>query len=316
MKISFVTTVYNEEHTIKKLLLSLSQQTRMPDEIIIIDAGSSDRTRSIISTFPSAFSKKKLKVLIKKGNRAVGRNEGIKYASGEIVAVSDAGCMLDRNWVKNITHPFTKDEIDVVSGFYLPVTHSVFEKCLATYTCVMSDKIDSDGFLPSSRSIAFRKSAWKRVAGYPEYLDTCEDLVFARMLKRSGSSFFFERKAIVHWPQRTNIFQAARQFFSYAKGDGQAFYLRPQTPLLFLRVLSAVFLIFCSLSTTDEQSKILWFSVAALGGFYGLWAIKKNYRYVHHVKALFWLPILQVVSDFAVSIGMSLGLLVRLKKML
>lgn len=326
MKISFVTTVYNEENTIEQLLFSLSQQTRKPDEIIIVDAGSTDSTLSVISNFQPALpagrfpiSKKNVKILIKKGNRAVGRNEGIKRANGDIIVVSDAGCLLHKDWTERITKPFADRSIDVVSGFYLPVARSVFEKCLATYTCVMPDRIDKKNFLPSSRSVAFRKSAWKHLAGYPEYLDTCEDLVFAKNLRRTGAKFAFVRNAIVYWPQRKNILQAFRQFFSYAVGDGQALYLRPQTPLLFARVLGGAILILGALGvfgSFDPQFNLLRLSVGILGVLYGLWAIQKNYHYIHCLKALFWLPVLQVVSDGAVFMGMSLGLLVRLKKML
>ncbi len=314
MKISFVTTVYNEENTIEQLLFSLSQQTRKPDEIIFVDAGSTDKT---VEKLRKVHRKgQQINWYVKKGNRAVGRNEGIKRASGEIVVVSDAGCLLDKDWIKYITEPYKKTEVDIVSGFYLPVTHSVFEKCLATYTCVMPDRINKEHYLPSSRSIAFRKSAWKRVGGYPEYLDTCEDLVFARALKRSGANFVFIRNATVYWPQRKNILQAFQQFFSYAKGDGQALYLRPQTPLLFVRVLGAMFVVSWTLGIIGKRSNAVLLTVILLGVLYGLWAIQKNYHYIHHVKALFWLPILQVVSDIAVFMGMSFGLLVRLKKML
>ena len=48
----------------------------------------------------------KFKVIKKRGNRSVGRNEGIKRSTGDIVAITDAGCILDRNWIKNIAAPF------------------------------------------------------------------------------------------------------------------------------------------------------------------------------------------------------------------
>ena len=51
MKISFVTTVFNEEKTINKLLDSIKKQTVYPDEVIIVDGGSTDNTLSVISNF-------------------------------------------------------------------------------------------------------------------------------------------------------------------------------------------------------------------------------------------------------------------------
>src|SRR5579859_3755003 len=103
MKISFITTVYNEEQTIGELLDSLLLQSKMPDEIIIVDGGSSDDTvkkiekiRLNIKEYQGRF------VLIsKKGKRSIGRNEAVKQAKGEIIVCSDAGCILDKNWLKN-----------------------------------------------------------------------------------------------------------------------------------------------------------------------------------------------------------------------
>ncbi|HEX8966026.1 MAG TPA: glycosyltransferase, partial [Patescibacteria group bacterium] len=184
MKTTFITTVFNEEKTILEFLHSLFAQTKLPDEIIIVDAGSTDKTVELISQFlPKKENTFKVKLLFKKGNRSVGRNTAIAAATNEIILCSDAGCILDKNWVKNISKPFEKKDIDVVSGFYKPVAYTTFQKCLATYTSTMPDKIDAENFLPSSRSVAFKKSAWGKAGKYPEHLDYCEDLVFDKNLQ-------------------------------------------------------------------------------------------------------------------------------------
>lgn len=298
MRVSFITTVLNEEKTMRPFLESLRMQTKIPDEIIIVDGGSSDRTIVKMKNY-----RLKLKILVKPGNRAVGRNEAIRNTTGDVVVCSDAGCVLDKDWVKNIVQPFKDRMIDVVAGFYKPVTDTIFQKCLGTYTCVMEDRLDED-FLPSSRSIAFRKSAWKHVGGYPEHLNTCEDLVFARKLKEQGFRFFLERKALVYWPQRKDILQAFSQLFHYAIGDGKAWYFRPQTPFLFLRyILGFCLLVLLSLTKSSLLFSLLFFLLA----LYLLWAIWKNYRYVRHWKAFAILPTLQLLSDVAVIVGTTLG---------
>lgn len=303
MKTSFVATIFNEEKTIDAFIKSIDEQTKRPDEILLVDGGSSDNTVEKVKKY------RHIKLFSHNGNRSQGRNYGIAKAKGDVILVSDAGCTLDKNWVKNITEPFDNEKIDVVSGYYLPVTHNAFEQCLATYTCVMPDRVDRENFLPSSRSVAFKKTAWKEVGGYPEFLDTCEDLVFVRNLKKKDYRFFFAENAIVYWRQRKNIIEAFKQFYGYAVGDGMAHYFRSRTPFLFIRYAFAVGLLFpvtINKSTTPTLLSITLFVL------YILWTIKKNYRYIKNIAALFWLPLLQFTSDIAVILGTTVGIILSL----
>lgn len=280
LKVSFVTTVKDDPEGLRTLLDSLKQQTRQPDEVIVIDGEKSGT------------------------NRAQGRNLGIKKAKGEIIAISDAGCRLEKEWLERITEPFEDPKIDVVAGYYKPVTKSIFQKCLACYTCMPIDKVTPCQYLPSSRSIAFRKRAWKKVGGYPENLDYCEDLIFVKKLKKADCKFEFAPLALVYWPQRKNLKEAFKQFFNYALGDAQALYwphlkkiglvyLRYLIGFWFLILLSFAYLLICLFA-------------------YFFWAIGKNYHHVRHPSAFIYLPLLQFTADLAVMAGAWRGLLKRI----
>lgn len=305
MKTSLITTVLNEEENILSLLKSIESQSMLPGELIIVDGGSTDKTLDTIKNFQKK-SKIKIKLISKKGNRSEGRNAAISNSAHEIILCTDSGCTLDKDWVKNISSPFNNPSIGVVGGFYIPVTQTDFEKCLSTYTCVMPDQVDKDNFLPSSRSVAFRKSSWEKVGGYPKWLDTCEDLYFAREMKSKNINFVFKKDAIVKWPQRKNIIEAFKQFFSYAKGDGSARYFRKNTPLLFGRYFLGILLIGVFVYTRSYE---LMFLIIISLICYMLWAIMKNYKYVKRKSAFIWLPILQFTADFAVLLGTTIGLI-------
>src|SRR4051812_19804186 len=111
MKVSFITTVFNEERTIDTLLDSLKKQTKIPDEIIIVDAQSEDQTINKLLRFKKSWKKSKVVLLTKKSNRSQGRNEAIQHAAGEIIVASDAGCWLDKHWIEKIVKPFFDKKI-------------------------------------------------------------------------------------------------------------------------------------------------------------------------------------------------------------
>jgi len=308
-KISLITTVYNEENAILPFLDSAKNQTVKASEIIIVDAGSKDSTIDLIKRFVSVNKRLNIRLFVKKGNRSMGRNFAIKNAKNNIIAVSDVGCFLDRNWLNELNNSFKKD-VDVVAGYYKPVVNNTFEKSLASYTCVMPDKVDSKEFLPSSRSIAFKKNVWRKVKGYPEELNTCEDLVFAKKLKSAGFKFIFVKDAIVYWPQRKNLISAFLQFFRYALGDGKARYFRKNTPLLYGRYLIGFYLLVWAVIF---RSPIFIVFLIFLVVIYLLLSIRKNYKYVQDNRGYYFLPVLQILSDFAIILGTTIGFFQSIK---
>ena len=310
-KVSLITTVLNENTTIDSFLDSIAEQTHKPNEIIIVDAGSTDGTIEKIKSYMKSMARLNIRLFYETGNIAHGRNTAIKNARFDRIAVSDVGCILHKNWLKHLTEAFDKHNADVVAGYYTPSGSTFFQKCLATYTSVMPNKLNKATFLPSSRSIAFTKTAWKQVGGYPENLNTAEDLVFARDLKQASLRFVPAFEALVFWPQRETWKEAFQQFFRYAQGDGKALYFRPQTPLLGARVFLALTLIGYALSVHSIIGIALFLFYAF---FYWLYAVLKNYHYVPQWRALLYLPSLQVISDAAVSLGMISGFLKRYAK--
>lgn len=111
MKLSVVIPVYNEEKHIKSCVQSLLNGKRVPDEILIVDGGSTDNTIKILKSFPQ------IKILKnKKKNAAAGRNLGIAHATGEVIAFIDGDCYADRLWLSSIENFFKKNDADGIGG--------------------------------------------------------------------------------------------------------------------------------------------------------------------------------------------------------
>lgn len=298
MKVSVVVTVLNEEDNIERLISALLKQNKKPDEILIVDGGSLDTTVSRITNYKLKIKNSRLKLFIKPGNRSMGRNYGIKHASTDIIAVTDAGGYPKQDWLEKITKPFEDQNFEVVSGYYKTLARTPFEKCITPYFLVMPDQIDPNKeFLPSSRSIAFRKSVWKKIGGYPEEYSHNEDLVFDKLLKNSGARFYFEPRAIVYWSPPKTLRQAARQFFRFALGDAESGIDRPKIKFIYLRYFIAWMLV------VSGQFNIALILLL----LYLMWSIRKNFRWAPSIESLFWLPIIQITSDLAVMLGNAYG---------
>jgi glycosyltransferase involved in cell wall biosynthesis len=319
MKNSLVITVLNEEKTIKKLLKSLENQIKKPDETIFVDGGSLDRTFKIIENWKDKFKDLRIKVFLKKGATiAQGRNFGVKKAKGEIIVMTDAGCILHRDWFKKITDPFEKGEVDIVAGFYRMTGETIFQKCLACYLGILPEKLNPKNFMPSARSIAFKKEIWERVGGFNEKLERAgEDTLFNYRAKRLGAKFITVPDALVDWEMPKTWREAIKKFYIYAKGDGQAgIWWDPSKKItthnlkintIYLRYfLGALFFL------GGFFLKFFWLLLFFAFLIYLLWAVFKNYNYVRKISAIFYLPAIQIVSDFSVMTGFLAGLRKRI----
>jgi len=216
-KASLVITIRNEEKSIEALLDSILNQTKKPDQILIVDGGSTDGTINKISKYLNILP---IRLICQKDvNIAKGRNIAINCTKYPIIAVTDAGCILDQNWFDEITKPIKILDVDVVSGSYIGIGNTFFQKLVSKLLVYNFNKIKDNSFSPSSRSIAFKKKKWKQVKGYPEWLKYAEDTYFNRKLRNIGCKFYLNKRAVVYWQMRDNLSKLFKQHLNYAIYD-------------------------------------------------------------------------------------------------
>lgn len=214
-RISLIITVKNEKK-INILLDSILNQSRIPDEIIVVDGGSTDNTISIINQYMDILP---IKLFKEKVNVPRGRNIAIENSKYSIIAVTDGGCKLDPNWVAEITKPIVEKNVDIVSGKYVGHGDSYFQLVVSLLLIYDFEKVNENTFSPSSRSIAFKKEAWKQVKGYPEWIGVAEDTYFNRELRKIGKEFYLNRNAIVYWEVRDTPLKLFKQYLNYTTYD-------------------------------------------------------------------------------------------------
>jgi glycosyltransferase involved in cell wall biosynthesis len=216
---ALIVTVLDEAGSIDALLESIAAQTHPANEVVVVDGGSRDGTTSVLSKWSNRLP---LQVIEAPGaNISRGRNLAIGANDAPLVAVTDAGVRLDARWLERLHQKLTPDT-DVVSGFFTAEPHTAFERALGATTLPSVEDIDAREFLPSSRSILFRRAAWEAVGGYPEWLDYCEDLVFDLAMRQNGCRFAFAPEAVAWFRPRRSLAAFFRQYYLYARGDGKA----------------------------------------------------------------------------------------------
>ena len=224
---SLITTVFNEENSIIEFVRSLNDQTIYPDELIIVDGGSNDNTVQLLKEnicpgihfrliIDETCSKKH-----SKGPIARGRNVAIQKTKYKNILVTDAGCVLDQNWVKQMIFSFENKKADVVSGWYKAKVTNDFQKEISTIFCPPLENLNTETFLPSSRSLGFKKELWEKVKGYPEDSYTAEDTLFDLKIFKIAKNIVFNEKAFVYWNIPEDKKELKQKLYQYGYGEGQ-----------------------------------------------------------------------------------------------
>ena len=312
--VSLVCTVLNEAASIDDLMRSIADQTIRPREVIIVDGGSRDGTHLHIAWWHGRLGCP-LRLIERDGATiAEGRNIGIAAARASIIAVTDAGVRLDARWLERLRAPFDDPYVSVCGGFFVPDPRTPFEIAMGATVLPVRDDIDPSTFLPSSRSIAFRKAAWSAVGGYPEWLDYCEDLVFDLALRERGLSSAFAPEAVVQFRPRGTLRAFWHQYFRYARGDGKADLWRKRHAARY-----ATYCALIGLAALGKRGRWLW--PAAIGG--AGWYVRRPYQRLadalpsltstQRLAAIITVPIIRAAGDLAKMCGYPVGVWWRIR---
>jgi glycosyltransferase involved in cell wall biosynthesis len=185
--ISVIIPAYNEEATIRRCLLALSSQTvpRSSYELIVVDGNSKDRTREIAAEYADL-------VFIQDSERVAGaRNDGFIRAKHDIVATTDADCIVASDWIEQILHSFKDPEVVLAFG---PVTSIEDSPKNSRYVLFFNFLIHFGAatrlfYYTLGCNTIFRYEALKR-AGMYKILDAGDDLEVATRVRKEGKVAF------------------------------------------------------------------------------------------------------------------------------
>lgn len=239
MKRSLIATLFNEEDHLSRWWNCLMNQSLLPDEIAIVDGGSTDGTWERLQEL-AGQSPVPVRLERRRCNIAQGRNLAIKLTDAEIIASTDGGCFPEANWFQEIIRPLLEDQnIDMAGGCCMAIAENDFQKFLGSFEPKHDTPSAEGGAFCSSRNAAFRRRIWEEVGGYPEWLTlAAEDALFNCELYTLGKKFVPNFNAVVHWPYRKTMEAYFKQLYRNAYGAAEA---RLFAPYFFKRLVITIF---------------------------------------------------------------------------
>ena len=189
-KLSVIIPTMNEERHVGSLLSDIAAQTREPEEVIVVDAGSTDDTVPVARRYPFA------RLLEGEPPVACGRNLGGRSATGEVLIFLDADVRLPRTFFEGFLEAFEGRRLDIGCPLYVPYRSTqVVEGLHALFNGLFKF---SQGMLPSGAGhcITVRGEVFRGSRGFDANLKF-DDIELIRRLSRGRSFGIVEERVFV-----------------------------------------------------------------------------------------------------------------------
>jgi len=216
-KVSVIVCSYNGGQTLEACLRSLKKVNYSDYEVVLVDDGSTDNTKEIVSHHPwiRAIHQPNMGL-------SVARNVGAAHATGEILAYTDSDCMADPDWLYYLVGTLLSGDYAGVGGPNIsPPAQNWQQACVAAAPGGPSHVLLTDvvaEHIPGC-NMAFHRWAFDKIGGFdPEYRKAGDDVDFCWRLQQEGEVIAFSPSAIV-WHYRRFTLKAFRK---QQEGYGEA----------------------------------------------------------------------------------------------
>ncbi|MFB0543500.1 MAG: glycosyltransferase [Candidatus Bathyarchaeia archaeon] len=214
--ISIIIPTLNEEENLEQCLRAILSQTFKDFEVFIVDGESKDGTVEIARKCGVRVFEVK-----KRRPHDVGfaRNEGTRFAKGDILVFLDADTILSRNCLEVLDKYFREPDVIGVSFKTLPLKGNGLEHFL--YNCNNVLKSFSHRISAYQLSyfscLGYRREPFQKVGGFREDLYSCEDLDLARRLGKLGRFILTDEAICLTSPRRLRRWSIKGYLTKYIK---------------------------------------------------------------------------------------------------
>jgi len=218
MKTAVVIPVKNEREGLDRLIQALTPQMSEKDEIIFVDAGSTDGTKEMLEEYKQ--KNHQIKVLhFKDAFPGKGRNIAIQNTDADIIAQIDGGNLPSENWLKKILAPIKNGSADYVTGNIrtMPINRYIlgtnFDLGDVYGASLYRERRGTENQPPAGgASVAYKRHIWENAGGFPEWMRFGSDPVFVKKILQQDIRTAFAEEAVVYWQIGPSFMQIMKRF--------------------------------------------------------------------------------------------------------
>lgn len=223
---SIVVPVYNERNNIQTLIQAINKQTYPKDkfELIICDNNSTDGTKKRIREIETEFSVD-LQLVVESEIQSsyAARNKGIRAASGDVIALTDADCLPARTWLErgveavNTDAPYIGGRIDMTFQNNRP---NVWEYLDAARKLDNEIYVQQDSFAATANCFV-KQVVFDDCGLFLPELESSGDYEFGQRVAKEGINIEYAPEAVVNHPSRKSFGSIISKSKRIARGKRQ-----------------------------------------------------------------------------------------------
>ena len=224
-RVSIVVPARNAARTLPGTLAALAALAPPPDEIVLVDNGSSDDTRPRLEAFAAAARAKVIVLREPRRGASVARNTGARAATGEVLAFTDADCCPRAGWLGAVAAPLGDASVGAVAGrLASTAAHGAVETFSSLFTLQSPGAPARHtrwtpwaGGFPTA-NLAVRAGLFRRLGGFDESVAIYgEDYDLCARIYAAGSAIAYTPDAVVEHQHRVALRAMVRQAFGFGR---------------------------------------------------------------------------------------------------
>ena len=222
-KVSVVVAGHNEADAIERCVRSFREQSRPPDEIVVVSDGSTDNMPEKLKELRRDGLVDQVHCTHLRAGKSAACNLGERWSTGDIVIIADCDCTYERHALKYILAPFDDPAVGAVSGNIL--VRNATKSLIATFQAIeylisislgkQSSAITDQVTCVSGAFGAFRRTALRSVSGND--VGGGEDLDLTLKLRKAGWAIKFAPDSICFTDVPETLGGLTRQRFRWER---------------------------------------------------------------------------------------------------